>query len=121
MPWVSVVRTLGPPLLVCAVGAVVLARRRPAGARLMWGALAAQLAAAALPVVWLLVQVGAGVGGHSSVGVVMILLQPAVEALAWLMAIAAVTGAVASRPGTRPGVGTDAAQDPAHRTAAPPR
>ncbi|MDA0567648.1 hypothetical protein LG943_25480 [Streptomonospora sp. S1-112] len=98
MPWVAIVRTLGPPLVVGAVGAIVLARRRPPGARLMWGALAVQLAAAALPVAWLLVQVGAGVGGHSAVGLVMILLQPAVEALAWLMAVAAVAGAVPRRP-----------------------
>ncbi|WP_193789928.1 hypothetical protein [Streptomonospora alba] len=95
VPLVTLIRSLGPPLVVLAVGAVLLVRRRPVRARLMWAALSVQLAAAALPFAWLLLQAGTGLGGRTVVGLAMILIQPGVEALAWLLALGAV---VASAP-----------------------
>ncbi|MDT0303535.1 hypothetical protein [Streptomonospora wellingtoniae] len=99
VPLVALIRSLGPPLVVLAVGAVLLVRRRPVRARLMWTALAVQLAAAALPYAWLVLQAAAGLGRQNAVGLAMILVQPAVEALAWMLALAAVT-AIAPRGGT---------------------
>ncbi|GAB3438219.1 hypothetical protein GCM10027570_01200 [Streptomonospora sediminis] len=99
VPLVALIRSLGPPLVVLAVGAVLLARRRPVRARLMCTALAVQLGAAALPFAWLLLQAGTGLGGRTEVGLAMILVQPAVEALAWLLAIAAVAGAAPQQTG----------------------
>ncbi|MBB6000817.1 hypothetical protein [Streptomonospora salina] len=97
VPSVALIRSLGPPLVVLAVGGVVLVRRRPARARLMWAALSVHLAAAALPFAWLLLQAGAGVGRQTVVGPAMILIQPAVDALAWMLALAAAVAAVPRR------------------------
>ncbi|WP_186356625.1 hypothetical protein [Streptomonospora sp. PA3] len=108
VPLVALIRSLGPPLVVLAVGAVLLVRRRPVRARLLWAALAVQVAAAALPYAWLLLQAATGIGGHRLVGPAMILVQPGVEALAWLCALAAVTAA-APRRGS-PSVDGDAAE-----------
>ncbi|QBI54819.1 hypothetical protein EKD16_15210 [Streptomonospora litoralis] len=97
MPLVTLIRSLGPPLVVLAVGAVLLIRRRVVRARLMWAALVVQLAAAVLPFAWLLLQVGTGLGGRTVVGLAMILVQPGVEALAWLLALGAVVAAAPRR------------------------
>jgi len=115
VPWVAVVRAVGPAAVLFAVGAVLLVRRRPARRRLVWTALAVQLAAAALPFGWLLLQAGAGIGGHSRVGVVMILVQPGLEAAAWaLLLVAAVGGAQRPRKaGARGAAGGPPAAEPA--------
>ncbi|MFC4563246.1 hypothetical protein ACFO4E_15380 [Nocardiopsis mangrovi] len=89
VPWVAVVRDLGPPVVVLGVGAVLIALRRPRRAGLLWGALGLQVAAAALPYLWLVVQEATGLAGQTWVGLVMILVQPAVAALGWLLALAA--------------------------------
>src|SRR5690606_8448850 len=72
----------GPAAVLFAVGAVLLVRRRPARRRLVWTALAVQLAAAALPFGWLLLQAGAGIGGHSRVGGGMVPGPPGLGAAA---------------------------------------
>ncbi|WP_017593706.1 hypothetical protein [Nocardiopsis potens] len=99
VPWVAVVRAVGPAAVLFAVGAVLLVRRRPARRGLVWAALAVQLAAAALPFGWLLAQAGAGIGGRTEVGLAMILVQPGLEAAAWaLLLVAAVGGLRRVRP-----------------------
>jgi len=97
VPLVPFIRSLGPPLVVLAVGAVLLVRRRPVRARLMWAALAVQLAAAAMPYAWLAVQTATGLGGQTWVGLAMIMLQPGVDAIAWLLALGAVVAAAPRR------------------------
>ncbi|PSK96740.1 hypothetical protein CLV63_11037 [Murinocardiopsis flavida] len=93
VPLVSLVRSLGPPVVLLVVGAVLIVRQRPVGARLLWAALAVNLVAAALPFVWRFVQVGTGFATESVAGLVMMLLQPLVEFCAWLL----VLGVVVSR------------------------
>jgi hypothetical protein len=89
VPLVAVVRTLGPPAVVAVVGAVLVARRRPPRGGLLAAGLGVYVVAAALPLLWLAVQRATGLARGSEAGLVMILLQPAVEAGAWLLALAA--------------------------------
>ncbi|WP_420160434.1 hypothetical protein [Nocardiopsis sp. CNT-189] len=123
VPWVAVVRAVGPAAVLFAVGAVLLVRRRPARRGLVWAALAVQLGAAALPFAWLLAQAGAGVGGRTEVGLAMILVQPGLEAAAWaLLLVAAVGGA--RRPRAlrgRPAPGEAPAAEPAEPLTDPVR
>lgn len=114
MPLVTLIRSLGPPLVVLGVGAVLLVRRRPVRARLMWAALAVQLAAAVLPFAWLLLQAATGLAGQNWVGLAMILVQPGVEAVAWLLALGAVAAAAPRRgSGTEPSTATPSPDAPA--------
>ncbi|WP_017557471.1 hypothetical protein [Nocardiopsis baichengensis] len=94
VPAYQLVRSLGPPLVLLAVVAFLIRRRRPARPGLLWAAVLAHLSAAALPYGWLLLQATAGVTGTTLVGLIMTLLQPAVEFGAWLL----VLGAVFLRP-----------------------
>ncbi|GAA1779245.1 hypothetical protein [Streptomonospora arabica] len=122
VPLVALIRSLGPPLVVLAVGGVLLVRRRPVRARLMWAALAVQLATAALPYAWLSLQAAAGLGRHYAVAPVMILVQPGAEALAWILALAAVTATAPPHRGGRepPPPGTRSA-GPGRNGASPDR
>ncbi|MDA8369393.1 MAG: hypothetical protein M0026_05940 [Nocardiopsaceae bacterium] len=108
VPLVALIRALGPPAVVLVVGAVLIVLRRPAHAGLLWGALGVQLFAAALPYLWLLLQAGTGLAGQSWVGLIMILVQPGVEFIAWLLVLAAVC-ARSTAPSAEP---ADAARVP---------
>ncbi|MBB4932403.1 hypothetical protein F4561_003223 [Lipingzhangella halophila] len=131
VPLVTLVRTLGPPIVVLGIGALLILRRRPPRARLLWAALAAHLLAAALPFLWLLVQVSTGLTGETVVALIMTLVQPGVEFAAWLLVFAMIFGRRVSPmdaapaehagfeprpgrpdPGSSPGSGAAASADP---------
>ncbi|MGW5876981.1 hypothetical protein ACWFMI_10595 [Nocardiopsis terrae] len=85
VPWFIVVRHLGPPLFLLAVGGALLVWRRPARPGPVWAALVVNLLAAALPFLWIAVQLLTGRGEATVVGLVMTLLQPGVVVVAWLL------------------------------------
>ncbi|WP_431869382.1 hypothetical protein [Nocardiopsis eucommiae] len=89
VPWFIVVRHLGPPLFLLLAGGALLVWRRPARAWLVWAGLAVNLVAAALPFLWIGVQILTGRGDLTVIGLVMTLLQPATEVLAWLLLLLA--------------------------------
>lgn len=97
VPWFIAVRYLGPPLFLLVVGGVLLVWRRPARPGLVWAALVTNLLAAALPFLWIGVQILTGLAEQTVHGLVMTLLQPLVTMVAWLLLLAAV---VARAPGT---------------------
>ncbi|WP_017541645.1 hypothetical protein [Nocardiopsis halophila] len=115
VPAYQLVRSLGPPLVLLAVVAVLIRRRRLARPGLLWAAVLAHLSAAALPYGWLLLQATAGVTGTTLVGLIMTLLQPAVEFGAWLL----VLGAVFTRRDDRPRDAASAPSAPRGRDRAP--
>ncbi|GAA3757444.1 hypothetical protein GCM10022205_51050 [Spinactinospora alkalitolerans] len=84
MPWVNLVRDLGPSAVVLAIGLVLVLALRPRRRALITGGLVLQALAAALPFLWLAVQVGTGFATESVAGLVMLLAQPAVAAAGWL-------------------------------------
>lgn len=89
VPWFVLVRQLGPPLVLLVVGVALLGWRRPARRALIAAALATNLLAAALPFGWLALQRAAGVGTDSAAGLVVLLLQPLVTCVAWLLLLVA--------------------------------
>lgn len=97
VPWFIAVRYLGPPLFLLAVGGALVVWRRPARSGLVWAALVVNLLAAALPFLWIGVQLLTGRADQTVHGLVMTLVQPAVATAAWGLLLAAV---VAPAPGT---------------------
>ncbi|WP_017582575.1 hypothetical protein [Nocardiopsis valliformis] len=89
VPWFIVVRYLGPPLFLFVAGGALLLWRRPARSGLAWAALVVNLFAAALPFLWIGVQVLTGQADLTVIGLVMTLLQPGVVVLAWLLLLLA--------------------------------
>ncbi|MFE9246213.1 hypothetical protein [Nocardiopsis sp. NPDC006938] len=89
VPWFIVVRYLGPPLFLLVVGGALLVWRRPERAGLVWAALAVNLLAAALPFLWIGVQLLTGQGDLTVIGLVMTLLQPGTVVVAWLLLLLA--------------------------------
>ncbi len=100
IPWFIMVRHLGPPLFLLVVGGALLVWRRPARAGLVWAALTVNLVAAALPFLWIGVQILTGRGDLTVIGLVMTLLQPGTVVVAWLLLLLALVG--------RPGAGGSA-------------
>ncbi len=98
VPLATMVRELGPPAVVLAVGALLILRRRPPRAGLLWAALATHLLAAALPYVWLFLQVTIGIGGETFVALLMTLIQPGVAFVAWLLVFAMIFGFPTAAP-----------------------
>lgn len=90
VPWFIAVRYLGPPLFLLAAGGALVLRRRPARPGLVWAALLVNLLAAALPFLWIGVQVLTGRADQTVHGLVMTLAQPAVAVAAWGLLLAAV-------------------------------
>lgn len=84
VPWFIAVRDLGPPMFLLVVGGALLLWRRPRRTGLAWVALTVNLFAAALPFLWIGVQVLAGRGDLTVIGLVMTLLQPGLTVVAWL-------------------------------------
>ncbi len=103
VPWFIVVRYLGPPLFLLVVGGALLMWRRPARLGLAWAALSVNLLAAALPFLWIGVQILTGQAELTVIGLVMTLLQPGVTVLAWLLLLLALVA--------RPRSGSDAPVD----------
>ncbi|WP_047869926.1 hypothetical protein [Nocardiopsis sp. RV163] len=90
VPWFIAVRYLGPPLLLLAAGGALMLWRRPARPGLVWAALLVNLLAAALPFLWIGVQLLTGRADQTVHGLVMTLAQPAVAAAAWGLLLTAV-------------------------------
>lgn len=89
VPWFIVVRYLGPPLFLLVAGGALLLWRRPARPGWAWAALAVNLFAAALPFLWIGVQILTGQTELTVIGLVMTLLQPGVVVVAWLLLLLA--------------------------------
>ncbi|WP_435111530.1 hypothetical protein [Nocardiopsis synnemataformans] len=96
VPWFIAVRYLGPPLFLLVAGGALVVWRRPARPGLVWAALLVNLLAAALPFLWIGVQLLTGRADQTVHGLVMTLAQPAVATAAWGLLLAAV---VARAPG----------------------
>ncbi|MDA2811658.1 hypothetical protein O4J56_13540 [Nocardiopsis sp. RSe5-2] len=90
VPAYQLVRSLAPPLVLLAVAAYLIRRRRPSRPGLVWAAVGVNLGAAALPYVWLLLQATVGIGGTTLIGFIMTLIQPALVLGAWLLMLGAV-------------------------------
>lgn len=114
VPWFIVVRYLGPPLFLLVVGGALLWWRRPARAGLAWAALLMNLFAAALPFLWIGVQLLTGHGDLTVVGLIMTLLQPAVVIVAWSLLLSA----FAWGPRAAPSKTSSAKSEEAHHTPA---
>lgn len=106
VPWFIAVRYLGPPLFLLVAGGALVVWRRPARPGLVWAALLVNLLAAALPFLWIGVQLLTGRAGQTVHGLVMTLAQPAVAMAAWGLLLAAVVarapGAARAREGRGP-------------------
>ena len=100
VPWFIVVRHLGPPLFLLAAGGALLLWRRPARPGLAWAALGVNLFAAALPFLWIGVQILTGQAELTVIGLVMTLLQPGVAVVAWLLLLLALVAQPRSGTGT---------------------
>jgi len=85
VPWFVLVRYLGPPLFLLAIGGALLAWRPPRRRGLAWTALGTNLLAAALPFLWIAAQQATGAGDLTVIGLAMTLLQPGLVVLAWLL------------------------------------
>ena len=90
VPWFVLVRHLGPPLVLLAVGGALVRWRRPPRRRLVVTALCVNLLAAALPFLWIALQAATGLGTGSAAGLVMTGLQPLVSFTAWMLLLVAV-------------------------------
>ena len=90
VPWFITLRYLGPPLFLLVVGGTFLLWRRPARRGLAWAALVTNLVGAALPFLWIGLQILTDRAEQTVYGLVMTLLQPTVVMAAWLMLLAAV-------------------------------
>ncbi|MBE2999689.1 hypothetical protein IDM40_13360 [Nocardiopsis sp. HNM0947] len=108
VPWFVLVRYLGPPLFLLAAGGALLLWRPPRRRGLAWAALATNLLAAALPFLWIAVQVASGAGDLTAIGLVMTFLQPGLVVLAWLVLLWAL---VDPRSGGRGAAGEDTGQE----------
>ncbi len=108
VPWFIAVRYLGPPLLLLSAGGALTLWRRPARPGLVWAALLVNLLAAALPFLWIGVQLLTGRADQTVHGLVMTLAQPAVATAAWGLLLAAV---VARPRGPDPAGSARAARD----------
>ncbi|WP_159943691.1 MULTISPECIES: hypothetical protein [unclassified Nocardiopsis] len=102
VPWFVAVRQLGPPLLLLVVGGALLAWRRPGRPGLVWAALGTNLAAAALPYLWIGLQILTDQAERTVYGLVMTLFQPLVATVAWMLLLAAALTRPAA-PGARAG------------------
>lgn len=109
VPWFIVVRYLGPPLFLVLVGGALLWWRRPPRAGLAWTALVVNLFAAALPFLWIGVQLLTGEGDLTVIGLVMTLLQPAVVVIAWSLLLLAFVWSPRERPDATEVEGVEAA------------
>lgn len=124
VPWFIVVRYLGPPLFLLVAGGALLLWRRPARPGLAWAALVVNLFAAALPFLWIGVQILTGQADLTVIGLVMTLLQPGVVVLAWLLLLLALVSqpqveAVVPRGRKHDGVSEDGDGDSGGRERAP--
>ncbi|WP_087099538.1 hypothetical protein [Nocardiopsis sp. JB363] len=106
VPWFLVVRYLGPPLFLVLAGGALLWWRRPPRAGLAWTALMVNLFAAALPFLWIGVQLLTGEGDLTVIGLVMTLLQPAVVVVAWSLLLLAFVGGPRGSSGVTDAEGT---------------
>ena len=107
VPWFLVVRYLGPPLVLFVVGGALLLWRRPERAGLACAALAVNLLGAALPFLWIGVQILTGQGDLTVIGLVMTLLQPTVVCLAWGMLLLALVWPPRDKKSATSEVGTE--------------
>ncbi|MFD3686656.1 hypothetical protein ACFWTE_17750 [Nocardiopsis sp. NPDC058631] len=89
VPWFIAVRYLGPPLLLLLVGGALLVWRPPARRGLVWAALVTNLVAAALPFLWIGLQIVTDQAERTVFGLVMTLFQPLVVVVAWLLVLTA--------------------------------
>lgn len=114
VPWFIAVRHLGPALFLLVAGGALVAWRRPPRRGLVWAALATNLCAAALPLLWIGAQVLTGRAGQSVHGLVMTLVQPLVTTAAWALLLVAVMAREPRRlgRGTPEGAGRKAARIP---------
>ncbi|GLU49462.1 hypothetical protein [Nocardiopsis ansamitocini] len=117
VPWFVLVRQLGPPAVLLVVGIGLTLWRRPARGGLVTVALVVNLLAAALPFVWILLQVGADLGTQTWAGLVTLLVQPLVTFTAWMLLLIAVLSAPPrTKAGPAPqGEGTGTVTGPADR------
>ncbi|MFL1381848.1 MULTISPECIES: hypothetical protein [unclassified Nocardiopsis] len=83
VPWFIAVRLLGPPVFLLVAGGALLLWRRPPRPGPIWAALAVNLLAAALPFLWIGVQVVVDQAERTVYGLVMTLVQPSVSLVAW--------------------------------------
>jgi hypothetical protein len=90
VPWFIVVRYLGPPLMLLVAGGALLVWRPPARRGLVWAALVTNLVAAALPFLWIGLQILTEQAERTVFGLAMTLLQPLVVVVAWLLVLTAV-------------------------------
>ncbi|MDA2804939.1 hypothetical protein [Nocardiopsis suaedae] len=103
VPAYQLVRSLAPPLVLLAVAAYLIRRRRPSRPGLVWAAVGVNLGAAALPYAWLLLQATTGIGGTTLIGFIMTLIQPGLVFGAWLLMLGAVfAGTRRTNPRTPP-------------------
>lgn len=100
VPLYVFMRDVGPPFVVVLAGLCVVAWRRPPRRGLLVGALALYLLSAALPYLWLLVQVTLGWGTQTWAALVMTFLQPGLAAASWFLLFAVIVLALPFRPGT---------------------
>ncbi|NYH50718.1 hypothetical protein HNR06_000307 [Nocardiopsis arvandica] len=115
IPWFMAVRHLGPPLLLLAVGGALLVWRRPARPGLVWAALGTNLGAAALPYLWIGLQLLTDQAERTVYGLVLTLVQPGVATVAWLLLLAAALTQGADGSG-RGGEGATGGSGKAERT-----
>lgn len=101
VPWFVLARQLGPPLVLLLAGGALMWWRRPPRVGLVVAALVVNLLAAALPFLWIGLQVAAGVGTGSAAGLVVLLFQPLVVFIAWMLLLAAIVARPVVR-GTSP-------------------
>lgn len=114
VPWFIVVRYLGPPLFLLVAGGALLLWRRPARPGWAWAALVVNLFAAALPFLWIGVQILTGQAELTVIGLVMTLLQPGVAVVAWLLLLLALVAQPrheATVPSDRGGQGDERAEE----------
>lgn len=103
IPWFVLVRYVGPPLVLLAVGGLLVWWRRPVRAGLVVAALCVNVGAAALPFGWIVLQVATGWATSSTAGLIMTLGQPLVSFTAWmlLLVVAVARPPACERPAER--------------------
>ena len=109
VPWFIAVRYLGPPVLLLLVGGALLVWRPPARRGLVWAALVTNLVAAALPFLWIGLQILTDQAERTVFGLVMTLLQPLVVVVAWLLVLTALIHRPPAVAGTVPAVAVERA------------
>ncbi|WP_116246486.1 hypothetical protein [Nocardiopsis sp. FIRDI 009] len=111
VPWFVAVRHLGPPLFLLVAGGALLLWRRPPRRGLAWAALATNLAAAALPYLWIGAQTLADQAERTVYGLVMTLLQPGLVVVAWSLLLVALAAPERGPGGGGPGDGKGSTVD----------